>query len=310
MPLGALGWIDMRNDTAVKKLPNRSEKIPVQSKNAPDSHRRNHSDDNIKSMVKIVPILECFSTVDRRLPVAEVVRRTGLPRATAHRIISTLREIGFLDQDKERDHYRLGLKLFELGSIVLASMDLHREAQPFVDALARLSGEAVNLTVFNGTHSVIIRRSEPDRDRLNQITTLETVPAYCSSSGKATLAFQPAAAIEKVISLGLLRFTAATITERAMLLEQLEKIRELGYAIDNEEHQSGVRCIGAPIRDTNGRVFAAISVTGAARRITPARLGELAPLVMHHANAISAQLGYRPGIPPTARAGARDPVRA
>src|ERR1035437_4278746 len=82
MPLGALGWVDMRNDTAEQKLANRSGKIPVQSKDAPDSHRRNHSDDNIKSMVKIVPILECFSTVDRRLPVAEVVKRTGLPRAT------------------------------------------------------------------------------------------------------------------------------------------------------------------------------------------------------------------------------------
>ena len=201
--------------------------------------------------------------------------------------------MGFLDQDKERDHYRLGLKLFQFGSMVLANMDLHREAKPFVDALARLSGEPVNLTVFNGTHSVIINRSEPDRERVNPTTTLEAVPAHCSASGKAALGFQPAPVIERVISLGLPRFTSTTITERGALLKELAKIRDTGYAIDNEEHEPGVRCIGAPIRDTAGRVFAGLSVTGAARRITPPRFGELAALVKHHASSISAQLGYR-----------------
>jgi len=285
----------MRKSVPAQDLRNKpARNLPSQNKASLPSARTSRNGDNVKSLLKILPILECFSTVDRKLAVTEIVKRTGFPRATAHRIVSTLREIGFLDQDKERDHYRLGLKLFEFGSMVLANMDLHREAKPFVDALARLSGEAVNLTVFNGTHSVIINRSEPDyRERVNPITTLEAVPAHCSASGKAALAFQEASIIERVISLGLPRFTSTTITDRAALLKELAKIRGTGYAIDNEEHQPGVRCVGAPIRGASGRVFAGLSVTGAARRITPPRFDDLAALVKHHARAISAQLGYR-----------------
>ena len=284
----------MQKDIPAQNLPNKpARNLPSQKKASARSTGTGRNGDNVKSLLKILPILECFSTVDRKLAVTEIVKRTGVPRATAHRIISTLREIGFLDQDKERDHYRLGLKFFELGCMVLANMDLHREAKPFVDALARLSGETVNLTVFNGTHSVIINRSEPDRERVNPITTLEAVPAHCSASGKAALAFQEASIIERVISLGLPRFTSTTITDRAALLKELAKIRGTGYAIDNEEHQPGVRCVGAPIRGASGRVFAGLSVTGAARRITPPRFDDLAALVKHHARAISAQLGYR-----------------
>jgi DNA-binding IclR family transcriptional regulator len=144
-----------------------------------------------------------------------------------------------------------------------------------------------------GSDSLLQPLQVPDRERVNPTTTLEAVPAHCSASGKAALAFQEASVIERVISLGLPRFTSTTITERAALLKELAKIRETGYAIDNEEHQPGLRCIGAPIRDTGGRVFAGLSVTGAARRITPSRFGDLAELVKHHANSISAQLGYR-----------------
>jgi IclR family transcriptional regulator, KDG regulon repressor len=125
------------------------------------------------------------------------------------------------------------------------------------------------------------------------MTTLEAVPAHCSASGKAALAFQEASAIERVISPGPPRFTSTTITERSALLKELAKIRETGYAVDDEEHEPGVRCIGAPIRDTGGRAFAGLSLTGAARRIAPPRFGELAAHVKHHARSISAQLAYR-----------------
>lgn len=246
-----------------------------------------------KSMVKLLTVLECFSTTDRTLALSDIVERTGFPRATAHRIISSLKEIGFIDQDKERDHYRLGFRLFEFGSVVLSNMELHREARPFIEALTRVSGESVTLTVFNGTQAIIVNSTEQDRRDTNPMVTLETLPANCSASGKAALAFQSEHVLEKVISLGLVRQTSKSIVDADALRAELETVRSRGYAIDDEEHRSGTRCLAAPIGNAAGRVFAAVSVSGPAKRMTLERIEELSSLVRFNAESISAQLGYK-----------------
>ncbi len=246
----------------------------------------------LKSLYKVVDVLECFSTVDRELTVTEIARRTRLPKSTAHRIIESLRGVGFLEQEADRERYRLGLKLFEFGSTVLANMELHRQAEPFVESLTRQSGEGVHLCVFNGTHMVMVKRAERASSPQNTLTLMEASPCYSTGVGKAALAFQPGAIIDKVIRLGLTPFTPATITDADRLREELALVRSRGYAIDNGEHDSGVRCVAAPIRNASGHVFASISVTGSARRITDQRIPALAGLVRSHAGAISARLGY------------------
>src|SRR5215470_9370836 len=128
---------------------------------ATEGHRSSVGDENLKSLFKISRILDCFSTVNRALSLREICDRTGLPKSTTHRLIASMREVGLLDQDREGDRYRLGLKLFELGNIVLANMDLHREARPFVEALTRVSGHVVHLAVFDGRQAVVIHRSDP-----------------------------------------------------------------------------------------------------------------------------------------------------
>src|SRR5215831_18613714 len=98
------------------------------------------TEDVVKSLVKVVAILDAFSTTRRSMSLAEISAATGFPHSTTHRLAASMREVGLLDQDRHRDRYRLGLKLFELGNVVLANMDLHREARPIVDALSRISG--------------------------------------------------------------------------------------------------------------------------------------------------------------------------
>jgi DNA-binding IclR family transcriptional regulator len=131
-------------------------------------------DDLLKSVLKAFSVLDCFSTLDRKLSISEVARRTGLPRGTAHRVMTTLREVGVVEQERERDQYRLGIKLFELGNVVLANMDLHREAKSFVEALTAISGEAVHLCVFDGVQVTLINRTEPSRERTNTIVVMES----------------------------------------------------------------------------------------------------------------------------------------
>lgn len=250
---------------------------------------------NVKSAGKLLAVLECFSSVDKRLSVGEIARRTDLPRSTAHRFIMALKEIGFLEQDRTRDEYRLGIKLFELGSIVLGNMDLHREAPPFVDALTATTRESVHLCVFDGLRMVFVERSAGGRSGENNATiTMEASPSHCTGVGKAALAFQPATVIERVIGLGLNAYTRNTITDPDRLRAELEAIRARGFAFDHGEIEIGRNCVAAPIRDSSGKVFAAMSCTGPASRMTPERLEELAPVVVNHANTISWRLGWRP----------------
>ena len=200
---------------------------------------------------------------------------------------------GFLDQDSTRERYRLGIKLFEYGSTVLSNMELHRVALlPFVESLTKRAGEGVHLCVFNGAHMLVVKRTVPATSARNTQTTMEESACYTTGVGKATLAFQTDAVVQRIIEAGLVPFTANTITDVAVLRDHLALIRARGYAVDDCEHDVDVRCVAAPIRNSGGRVFAAISVSGPARRMTDDRIATLAPLVTDHAASISAQLGF------------------
>ena len=248
------------------------------------------SDESLKSLTKVSRVLDCFTTSHRALSLAEICARTGYPRSTTHRLLAAMREVGFIEQDRERDFYRLGLRLFELGNTVLANLELHREGRVIVDALHRLTSRAVHLAVFDGLRAVVIQRTEAEPMLSN--TMVENSPVHCTSVGKAILAHQPAEIVDRVIAAGLERFTETTITDPTALQSELDLTRQRGYAIDNGEHQPGLRCIGAPIRNQAGAVFAGISVSAPAWQMPVAEVDELNKVVIYHANLISQRLGY------------------
>jgi DNA-binding IclR family transcriptional regulator len=237
--------------------------------------------------------LACFSLQEPRLSLSEIARRAELPLSTAHRILATLREAGLVEQEGERDLYRLGLKLFELGSMVLANMELHREALSFIEELVRESGETVHLGVFDGSRVVSIEKMDSPHGLASQVTVGKGAPAYCTAVGKALLAFQPEAVLEHICRQGLTRFTPRTITDPARLREELERIRTSGYAVDDGEHQAGVRCVAAPIRNYSGNVIASLSISGPAIRIPKEAVPSLAQRVKEVAGKLSARLGYK-----------------
>ncbi|HWX48356.1 MAG TPA: IclR family transcriptional regulator [Roseomonas sp.] len=242
----------------------------------------------------MLEVLECFSAVDRELSVVEIARRTGMPRTTVHRIVDSLRSVGLVEQEASRERYRLGIKLFQLGNTALMNLPLYREAPPFVDTLAKLSGEVVHLCVFDGSEMVFVERSERSARPNNAIVTMEASPAHSTGVGKATLAFQDEIVIERILRQGLKRFTARTLVDPDRLRAELAQIRARGYAVDDCEHEPDLRCVAAPIRNSAGKVFAGISVSGPCRRIPLERVEELAKLVIAHADIISVRLGHTP----------------
>lgn len=251
------------------------------------------NDYGVKSFQKILTILECFSTVDRSLTVSELAERSMLPHSTTHRLVASLRQIGLLDQDGNRSDYRLGLKLFELGNTVLINMDIHTEARAHVELLGLEVGEDVHLCVFDGWRMTFIDRASGGRSgNQNSTIVMEFSPCHCTGVGKAALAYQPEQTIDRIIKLGLPAYTRNTITDPQELRSELAKIRERGYSLDLAEVEVNVHCVAAAIYNSSGKVVAAISISGSAKRLPEDRLHELAPLVVKHAKLISARLGF------------------
>jgi DNA-binding IclR family transcriptional regulator len=248
--------------------------------------------EGLKSLRKATRILECFSFREPRLSLTDVARKAGLPLSTTHRILATLREVGLVEQEGGRDLYRLGLKLLELGSMVLANMEVHREALPFIEELVRETGETVHLGVFDGSQVVSIEKMDSPHGLASNVTIGKGAPAYCTGVGKALLAFQPDAVVDHVCRLGLKTHTPQTITDPVNLRKELDQIRSLGYAVDNAEHQPDVRCVAAPIRNYSGNVVASLSISGPATRIPRDRIPGLAARVREVSVKLSARLGY------------------
>jgi DNA-binding IclR family transcriptional regulator len=244
------------------------------------------------SFSKMLSVLDCFSREDRSLSVLNIAERTGLPRTTIHRIVGSLKALGMIDQDRDREKYRLGLKLFELGNTVLANMEVQREAADCIETLVNKTRQSVHLGVFDGFEIVMVTRANPKAGQINRVVTLESAAAHCSGTGKATLAYQPESTLDRIISRGLHAFTPQTITSPEKLRDELARVRQRGYSIDDCEYEDWRRCVAAPIRNASGRVFAAISVTGSEENFTAQTIPEFGELLIAQADIISRRLGY------------------
>lgn len=253
----------------------------------------NGGDSGAKLFYKMAAVLDCFTRARGQLSISEIMDETSLPRTTVHRIVASLRDIGLLDQDGRRQTYRLGLKMFYFGNVVIANLDLNRHAHQHILELHQLTGEVVHLHIFDGSQMVCIEREEMDETRLTTLTTMEAAPTYCTAVGKAFLAFQDSDLIARIaVEEGLKARTAHTLATLETLQADLAQIRDRGFSIDDEENQLGIRCVGAPIRDSRGRVFASISVSGTSARMPLSRIHGLAPAVIRTADEISLRLGW------------------
>jgi IclR family transcriptional regulator, KDG regulon repressor len=250
----------------------------------------------LSSVANSIRLTKAFSESEFEMGISALAARLGLAKSTVHRLATTLVEYDILEQNRETGKYRLGLALFELGTLVRRKMDVMSEAQAQIHALADLSGETVQLAILDHL-SVLYIRIRESRQAVRMSSGLGSrAPAHCTSVGKVLLAHQSAETIQQVIDLGLKRYTPNTITDPAALVAELESIRQKGYAIDDEEIESGLRCVAAPIRDHSGRVVAAISVAAPVQRMTKKNVQTTVPTVVAAADAISRRLGYMPSL--------------
>lgn len=220
-------------------------------------------------------VLEIVAEAGRALSLSEIGARTGLHVSTAHRLIATLRDHGFVEQEKGSGLYRIGPGAFRIGRSFLEGFSLGPRLRPVLADLAAHTHETANLVIRTGLEAIYL-----DHVIGAQVAKLFTevgqrVPLHCTAVGKVLLAYAPDARAV-LPALTLTRFTGQTITSRAALERELAAVRARGYAVDREEHEAGVACLAAPVLTEGGEVVAAIGISGPSGRVLPrvAKLGE------------------------------------
>ncbi len=260
----------------------------------------------IQSVERALQALAAFSVEQPELTVGEIARRLGVHKSTASRLLATLEAAGFVRQEERSGRYRLGLRLLAVAGVLLAQLDLRHIAQPVLHRLAEESQETANLAVWDPPDAVNVAQVASPQPIQYVGWVGRRTPAHASATGKALLAFQPAAVIEQVLRAPLQRYTARTITDAALLRAELEQVRRRGYAVAHEELQAGLTAVAAPIREADGRVQAVLSLSAPTYRTPPARQREHARLVVQAAAEVSRLLGYvdKPPGAPRRQAGA------
>lgn len=247
----------------------------------------------IGSVAKALSILQLLAR-DGALGLTEISTRLGLNFSTAHHLISTLRQQRFIDQEPGSKRYRLGVACFELGHAAATQLDLRTHAMPYLEQLAATLGETANVAVLDEGAIIYVAQAAPARMMKTFVAMGARVPAHCSGVGKALLASLPEPEIDAIIDRhGLARFTAMTLTNAAQLKSELTRIREQGYAVDNQEREDGVICVAAPVRDYTDQVIAAISISGPRERMGDKDWDPLIATLKSTAADLSHSLGYR-----------------
>jgi DNA-binding IclR family transcriptional regulator len=247
-----------------------------------------------QTVLKALDILECIALANHPLSAAEVAKLCNISRPTAYRLICTLTARGYVAADDDT-HYRLGTRALSLSQNVLDSLDLPELAQPYLRHLSDITNETTYLSMLDDDEILYIGKAESSQSLRTHTKIGSRNMLHSTAMGKAILAFLPIEEQTQLLErIKFTRLTSVTITDKAALVKELAKVRTQKYAVDNEECEEDIRCVGAPIFDHSGRPFAAISVSGPAYRLAVSCVNDLSSLVIDTANTISSRLGYVP----------------
>lgn len=250
-------------------------------------------DYSIQALQRGMKVLDALLDARTPLRLEQICAYTGLPKATAFRIVVNLLQGQYLVETEKG--YWLGLKMLRFGALVEEKLDLKQQAQPFLIQLRDRVNETVHLAVLDHQLQVVYLEKLSTQHAVGLMMSQIgiTAPMHCTALGKAMAAFRPEDEIREWIRLhGLKAFTEATIVDEEAFLHDLHETRSRGYAVDNSEYEASVRCVAAPIRDRTGTVIAAVSVSGPDTRLPVPLIGSaMAMQVVKTAHLISQALG-------------------
>jgi DNA-binding IclR family transcriptional regulator len=242
--------------------------------------------------VRAFGLLEALAEHPAGLSHADLSRRLRIPKSTASYLLRTLERLGYIRREKETGKYRLGLKVLALQRAALSGLEIRPAAQPALRALVERTGLTTHLAVLDRGQAVYIEKLDAPGFVKMDTWVGRRMYVHATSVGKALAAFLHPDELGALLrEHGLPRQTPRTVASAARLQAELEKVRQHGYAVDDEENSLGVRCVGAPVFDADGRVVAAVGVSGTTAQVTRATLPKVGEAVREAARKISRQLG-------------------
>ena len=251
-----------------------------------------HLSGSVQALERGLNLLAIIAEADG-LSLTSIAQRAGIAPSTAHRILTTLKANGFV-QDDSHGNYLIGVQAFRAGSAFLRNRKLADVGRITLRRLMEDSGETANIAIEIESSVVFISQMESHRSIRAFHRPGARGPMHASSLGKAMLAaLTDEAVAQKLHRVGMPRLTERTIVDPDALFADLAIIRKRGWAIDDEEQAEGMRCVGAAVYNEHGEVIGAISVSGPTVRVTEERLGELGPMIKRAAAEITERVGGR-----------------
>jgi IclR family KDG regulon transcriptional repressor len=248
----------------------------------------------IQAVDRALRILDLFDEHENEIKITDISERMGLHKSTVHSLLKTLQMHRYIDQNPENGKYKLGMKLFEKGNFVIHGLDIRKVAKTHLVDLSTKTGQTTNLVILDGKEGVYIDKVEGALATILYSRIGRRIPVHCSAVGKVLIAFKNREELWKLLQGHIYKVqTPNTITNKQDFLVELEQVNKVGYAIDNQENESGVRCIAVPIYDHTNQVIAAVSMSTLITRIDDAELMRFTEMLKKEANEISNKMGYR-----------------
>ena len=243
--------------------------------------------ESIRAVERALDVLMCFTSQTPELSMTEISEMVGLNKSTVHRVLATLEGKHFLERDRVTGVYRPGIRIVQLAFLTLEHNDVRRLASPFLHNLCDRYHENVNLTVLDDTDVVYLDVIEGSQRVKLAAAPGQRLPAFCTASGKAILAFLPEDQVNNILARGMPMHTKNTLTTLKAFYDDVCLTRERGYAISEQEFEDGINAIAAPICN---RPIASVSIAGPAYRLTRERMIELGPDLLKATNNISKEV--------------------
>ncbi|MBO6837061.1 MAG: IclR family transcriptional regulator C-terminal domain-containing protein [Alphaproteobacteria bacterium] len=248
--------------------------------------------DGVRSLSRALALLEDVAAHAEGVTLGDLAQRADLAPSTAHRLLKTLESRRYVTQDAERGLWFTGVQAFIVGTGFLRNRDMVGIARPFMYRAMEESGESVNLAILDGTETIYLSQVESRQMMRALAPPGGRAPLHASGVGKAMLAgLSPDAAGEKIKSLGFAKYTDKTVRNGVALLDDIARARSRAFAVDDEEHAVGLRCVASPVFNEYEEPVAAISISGPQARIPDERLPELGALIGRIAASITGAIG-------------------
>jgi DNA-binding IclR family transcriptional regulator len=253
----------------------------------------NHESPSV-AVERALAMLEAVAQAAEGLSNAEISRKLEIPKSSASYILRTLETQGYLTRNSETGKYRVGLKVLSLSRGALTGIDVREVALPIMRHLMEKTNLTCHLAILDGPDAVYIEKVEPTGFIRMDTWVGRRMRVHATSVGKALVAHIPQERLEKILAeRGMEKRTSKTITTVPRLLKDLEKVREQGYAVDDEENNMGARCVGAPVFTQDGTIEAAIGLSGTTNQVNPHTMPRILEHLKDAARHVSMQLGFR-----------------